>query len=332
VAEIEYVLGITDPDSAGRQVPVLMPDEPGVEPAPLPANIAARTAEAPEGWHSALVAPVVWRVGTPCPNPHLLVTGASGSGKTTALRSLLGQALGRGQQVAVIDIEQTEAYADLAGRPGVRGVVEDPERALELLDWFGLECERRAERRRAEAEAVANGDTTSFPALKVLDASADGLRQPQVLMESAEATEPSLWLCIDGLPELLDAAAGAGRPQLEETLAALARKARYAGVLMLLTARDDRVLQLRPALRAQLTVRVAMGSVEPAVSTALFGGTLELGGCRRLPAGRGYVRVGSGPVIRLQTPYAPPVSVAPLRAVGTTMAPATAAAPAPAAG
>jgi hypothetical protein len=332
VAEIEYVLGITDPDSAGRQVPVLMPDEPGVEPEPLPANIAARTAEAPEGWHPALVAPVVWRVGTPCPNPHLLVTGASGSGKTTALRSLLGQALGRGQQVAVIDIEQTEAYADLAGRPGVRGVVEDPERALELLDWFGLECERRAERRRAEAEAVANGDTASFPALKVLDASVDGLRQPQVLMESAEATEPSLWLCIDGLPELLDAAAGAGRPQLEETLAALARKARYAGVLMLVTARDDRVLQLRPALRAQLTVRVAMGSVEPAVSTVLFGGTLELGGCRRLPAGRGYVRVGSGPVIRLQTPYTPPVSVAPLRAVGTTMAPATAAAPAPAAG
>ena len=332
VAEIEYVLGITDPDSAGRLVPVLMPDEPGVEPEPLPANLAACTAEAPEGWHSAVVAPVVWRVGMPCPHPHLLVTGPSGSGKTTALRSLLGQALGRGQQIAVIDIEQTDAYADLAGRPGVRGVVEDPERALELLDWFGLECERRAERRRAEAEAVANGETTSFPALKVLDATADGLRQPQVLMESAEPAEPTLWLCVDGLPELLDAAASVGRPQLEETLASLARKARYAGVLLLATAGDERVLQLRPALRAQLTVRVAMGTVDPSVSTALFGGTLELGGSRRLPVGRGYVRVGSGPVIRLQTPYAPPVTVAPLRAVGTTMAPATVAATAPAAG
>ena len=32
-----------------------------------------------------------------------------------------------------------------AGRPGVRAVVEDAERAMELLDWFGLECERRAE-------------------------------------------------------------------------------------------------------------------------------------------------------------------------------------------
>jgi hypothetical protein len=330
VAEIEYVLGITDPDSAGRLVPVLLPQEPGAEPEPLPANPAARVAEAPEGWRTALVAPVIWRVGTPCPNPHLLVTGPSGSGKTTALRSLLGQALGRGQQIAVIDLEQTDSYADLAGRPGVRGVVEDAGRALELLDWFGIECERRAEQRRAEAEALANGDTTSIPALRMLDA-ADGLGQPQVLTEAVESAEPTLWLCIDGLPELLDAAANLGRAQLEDTLASLARKARYAGVLILVTARDDRVLQLRSALRSQLTVRVAMGAVEPALSTALFGGTLELGGCRRLPPGRGYVRIGNGPVVRLQTPYTPPLSVAPLRAVGTTLAPATAAATAPAA-
>lgn len=325
VAEIEYVLGITDPDSAGRLIPVLLPEEPGVDAEPLPPDIAARVAAPPEGWRTAVVAPVVWRVGTPCPHPHLLVTGPSLSGKTTVLRSLLGQALGRGQQVAVIDVEQTESYADLAGRPGVRGVAEDAERALELLDWFGLECERRAEQRRADAEAMANGDTTSFPALKVPDAAADGL---EAAPDPGAPAEPTLWLCVDGVPELLDAAARLGRADLADTLASLARKARYAGVLLLMTAREERVLELRPALRAQLTVRVAMGSVEPAVSTALFGGTLELGGSRKLPAGRGYVRIGNGPVIRLQAPYTPPVAVAPLRAVGTTVLPATAASPA----
>ena len=310
VAEIEYVLGITDPDSAGRLIPVLLPETPGAEAEPLPPNVAARVAEPPEGWRTALVAPVVWRVGTPCPHPHLLVAGGPGSGKTTLLRSLLGQALGRGQQVAVIDIEQTEAYADLAGRPRVRAVVEEPEKALELLDWFGLECERRAERRRAEVEALANGDTTTFPAIKVLDASAAGLKRaaeagadPVVGAEGEEPAEPALWLCIDGLPELVDAAERLGRPHLEDTLAVLARKARYAGVVLLATAREERVLQLRPALRAQLTVRAAMGSVEASVSTALFGGTLELGGSRRLPPGRGYVKVGNGPVIRLQTVF-----------------------------
>ena len=336
VAEIEYVLGITDPDSATRLIPVLLPESAGSRPEPLPPHLAARAAEPPEGWHTAVLAPVVWRVGSPCPNPHLLVTGSPGSGKTTLLRSLIGQALGRGQQVAVIDVEQTESYADLAGRPGVRGVVEDPERALELLDWFGLECERRAERRRADAEALANGETTSFPALKVRDASAEGLRQAREAGSDAAAAdldelppaEPTLWLCIDGLPELLDAASQLGRAHLEDTLAVLARKARYAGVLLLATTREERLLQLRPALRAQLTVRVAMGSVEPAVSTALFGGTLELGGSRRLPTGRGYVRIGNGPVIRLQAPYAPPLAASPVRTLVTDIKPATTASPA----
>lgn len=324
VAEIEYVLGITDPDSAGRLIPVLLPEEPGGEAEPMPPQLASRAAPPPEGWRSAAVAPVIWRVGSPCPNPHLLVTGPTGAGRTTLLRSLIGQALGRGQQVAVIDIEQSEAYDDLVGRAGVRGVVEDPERALQLLDWFGLECERRAEKRRAGVRAVAAGDTGGLPALRILEASA-GASAAAERPESEEATartapepaEPALWLCVDGLPELLDAATRLGRPNLEDTLAVLARKARYADVLLLAAAREERVLQLRPALRAQLTVRVAMGAVEPSVSTALFGGTLELGGSRRLPPGRGYVRIGTGPVIRLQTPYAPPGDVAPLREVGT---------------
>lgn len=381
VAEIEYVLGITDPDSAGRLIPVLLPEEPGVEPEPVPAHLASRAAPPPEGWRTAAVAPVIWRVGSPCPHPHLLVTGPTGSGHTTLVRSLLSQALGRGQQVAVIDVEQTEAYDDLVGRHGVRGVVEDAERALELLDWFGLECERRAEKRRARVGAAEEGGgaagkgvgheampaaqlpwggtavrmvAAAEPAAASLAASLGAPRvggpsgggRPGAEAEAAaetsaqrpeqesapERAEPTLWLCVDGLPELLDAATRLGRPNLEDTIAALARKARYADVMLIATARQERVLHLRPALRAQMTVRVAMGAVEPSVSTALFGGTLELGGSRLLPPGRGYVRVGNGPVIRLQTPYTPPGDVAPLREVGTDQKAAQRAALAPTAG
>ena len=262
VAEIEYVLGITDPDSAGRLVPVLLPEEPDTEAEPLPPNVASRAAPAPEGWRTAAVAPVVWRVGSPCPHPHLLVTGAAGSGKTTVLRSLLGQALGRGQQVAVIDVEQSEAYDDLADRPGVRGVVDDAERALQLLDWVGLECERRAERRRAAAEALAAGDTSSIPTVQVRGDGGGVAAEMPARDEVPPCTDPLLWLCVDGLPELLEAAARSGRPDLGDTIAVLARKARYANVLLLITAGEDQVLTLRPALRAQLTVRVAMGSVD----------------------------------------------------------------------
>ncbi len=310
VAEIEYVLGITDPDSAGRLIPVVLPDEPD---RPAPAPNAGRGRQLPEGWHSALVAPVVWRVGSPCPNPHLLVVGDHGAGKSTVLRGLIGQALARGQQVAVIDVEHTEGFEDVRGRPGVRGVVEDPARALELLDWAGLECERRAERKRAELAAVENADTTDIPVIRVPSPDAapgDPAGEP----DRIEHTD-ALWLCIDGLPELIDAAARLGRTDVEDMLAALARKARYADVLLLATARTDRVLGLRGALRSQLTVRVAMGALDSACSTALFGGTLELGGSRQLPPGRGYVRVGSGPVIRLQAPYVAPGAMAHTRPV-----------------
>jgi hypothetical protein len=58
-----------------------------------------------------------------------------------------------------------------------------------------------------------------------------------------------------------------------------------------------------------------MGAVDSAVSTTLFGGTLELGGSRRLRAGRGYAKVGDGPVIRLQAPYVAPGSIAGLPSV-----------------
>jgi len=331
VAEIEYVLGITDPDSAGRLIPVVLPDDPAL---PTPAPASGRGRQLPEGWHTALVAPVIWRVGSPCPNPHLLLVGEPGTGKTNVLRALLGQALARGQQIAVIDVEHTEGFEDLRDRPGVRGVVEDPAQALELLDWAGLECERRAERKRSAAAAavaaVENADTTDIPVIRV---PADGSGAPgdPDLIEHTDA----LWLCIDGLPELLDAAARLGRTDVEDMLAALARKARYADVLLLVTARNDRVVGLRAALRSQLTVRAAIGSVDSAVSTALFGGTLELGGSKQLPPGRGYVRVGSGPVIRLQSPYVAPGSIEhtkPVEVVATVSADAaTMPAPEPAA-
>ena len=76
---------------------------------------------------------------------------------------------------------------------------------------------------------------------------------------------------------------------------------------MVATARTEQAGKLRPVLRGQLANRVALGKVDAVTSTTLFGGTLELGGGQAMPAGRGYARLGDGPVIRLQTPYAPTV-------------------------
>ena len=319
VADIEFVLGVTDPGSAGRLIPMLVADPEAGEDTLTPQ--AAAREEVPAGFKVAQLAPVIWRLGTPSANPHLLLTGGPGTGKSTAVRSLLGQALARGHRIAVIDTDQTAEYGALAGRPNVLRITEEPADSLDLLDWFGLEIDRRAEQARgagsvADAESVATPDgesqSTSAGESGNEAGSAGGVEPGRGSAPGARrgpAAEPPLWLFVDDLPELCAAAGRLGRPDPQDTLAVLARKARFARTTLVVTARVDQIAALRPALRNQLTSRIALGKVDPATSTLLFGGTLELGGAELMPQGRGYARIGTGPVIRLQTPYAPALAL-----------------------
>jgi hypothetical protein len=317
VADIEFVLGVTDPDSAGRLIPVTVADPDAGEDTLTPATAAA--AGVPPGFTVVQLAPVIWRLGSPAAAPHLLVTGGPHTGKSTAVRSLLGQALARGHRVAVVDTDQTAEYGALVGRSGVLRVTEEPADSLDLLDWFGLEVERRAERGvgaiRSEAvrdarngAQVADGTSADAPSgagpAEVPDRGAQAAEGASGAAPGEADDDAPLWLFVDDLPELCAAAARLGRRDPQDTLAALARRARFARTTVVVTARQDQAAALRPALRNQLTARVALGRVDPAVSTLLFGGTLELGGAHVMPPGRGYARIGSGPVIRLQTPYA----------------------------
>lgn len=317
VADIEFVLGVTDPGSAGRLIPVVVPDPDAAEDTLTPQ--AAPPGGPPPGFRVAQLAPVVWRLGTPNANPHLLLAGGPASGKSTAVRSLLGQALARGHRVAVIDTDQSAEYGALIGRPNVLRVAEEPADALDLLAWFDLEVERRAERggvmihqqsdhqsdRPSDRQQPAQECAQPGEAPERTEQTLEGLTTPDAHGEA----EPPLWLFVDDLPELCEAAGRLDRPDPQDALAALARKARFATVTLVVTARIDQVAALRPALRNQLSSRIALGKVDGATSTLLFGGTLELGGAQHMPPGRGYVRIGAGPVIRLQTPYAPTLAL-----------------------
>ncbi|HEY3868837.1 MAG TPA: FtsK/SpoIIIE domain-containing protein [Actinocrinis sp.] len=337
VADIEFVLGITDPGSSGRLIPVLVPD--GAEAAAEPAA-GARDASgaAPPGFRVEQLAPVIWRVAST--DPHLLVAGGPGTGKSTALRSLAAQALASGHRIAVLDTGRCEHYAGLGGRPGVLRVAEDARAWLDLIDWFGAEVEQRALRmapfRHAAAaqrpalpapapEPVAvptpgvpvgiysdeSDDTqTRLKPVEGLDPAAavpSGLPgTPGAPEAPAAPVEPHLWLLVDDVSELAEAAASLDRPDPLDVLAAAARKARFAQATVVVAAPTDKLSELYPLLLGQLTARVALGRVDPAASTLLFGGTLELGGAAVMPRGRGYAQIGlNGPVIRLQAPYAP---------------------------
>jgi hypothetical protein len=86
----------------------------------------------------------------------------------------------------------------------------------------------------------------------------------------------------------------------------LAGKSRPGDLNLVVTARSEQLGTLRAPLLGRLGSRIALGRMDPAGSTLLFGGTLELGGAGMMPPGRGYARLGpTGPVIRVQSPYAP---------------------------
>ena len=293
VAEIEFVLGFTDPGSACRTIPVLVPDPDAAEDTLTPEATAARDG-VPPGFVREELAPVIWRIGASGRTRHLLLAGAPSTGKSTAVRALLGQALDRGHRVAIADAGHTSDYGALAGRRGVVHAAEDPAEALDLIDLMGLEIEQSA---------------ASGPLAPPGPAAAPGGPGggPQDVTGAAEGFgEPPLWFFVDDLPELCEAAQSLGRPDPQDVLAAFARRARFTRTTVVVTARSERLGMLRQPLLGQFAARVVLGRVDPATSSLLFGGTLELGGAGVMPAGRGYARLDpTGPVIRLQTPYAP---------------------------
>ncbi|NUR32278.1 MAG: hypothetical protein HOV83_41610 [Catenulispora sp.] len=259
VAEIEYVLGFTDPTSTARMIPVQLSAEPGGD---LP------TVE---------LAPVVWRHGRFAAEPHLLVAGVLGSGKSNLLRSLAAQALTHGHLVTAVDAEHTGHFDEFSGRDGVVRVESGAAGALDLLDWVAAESGRRAERLLELGET----DDTLI----------------------AELAKP-MWVFVDELPALSEAASRAGLADPQDLLADLMRAGRTTGITVVLSCRAERVGELRATVRNQAHARVGLGQLPPAASTALFGGTLEIGGPAVLPPGRGFARVGGGPVVRLQVPVA----------------------------
>jgi hypothetical protein len=276
VAEIEYVLGFTDPTSTARLIPVQLTAEPGGE---VPV---------------VELAPVVWRHGRFAAEPHLLVAGVVGSGKSNLLRSLAAQALGHGHQVTAIDAEHTGHFDEFAGRDGVLRVESRPAAAMDLLDWVCAESTRRSERLRELGDLE---DTLI-----------------------AELARP-LWLFVDEVAALGEAAARAGLADPQDLLADLMRAGRTTGVTVVLSCRAERVSELRTTVRNQAHARVGLGQLPPGASTALFGGTLEIGGPAVLPPGRGFARIGGGPVVRLQVPVAADVAAALPVLVGAVVAP-----------
>ena len=220
---------------------------------------------------------VVWRTGPRSTEPHLLVVGQPGSGTTSLLRSIALQALPHGD-VLIVEGGGTGEYACLTGRDGVLAVECGLSGALATLEWAAHETERRL--------IAAN-------------------RARQAGHPAPEDTRRPLWILLDRPGVLGDLAAADGRPDPQELLQVPLRHGRAAQVTVVVAEQFDSTDTLSEAVRSHTRARIVLGPATPDQIASVLGTEPHTTPTPQVPAGRGYARLGTGPVLRLQVPATP---------------------------
>ncbi len=223
------------------------------------------------------VPPVVWRTGHRATEPHLLAVGTPGAGTSSLLRSLALQALRRGE-VLFVDGDGGGEFSCFAARHGVLGVESTLPGALSALEWAARETERRllvTSRARQRGEPVP-----------------EEVRQP-------------LWILLDRPAALSHLAGAEERVDPQQLLRVPLRHGRAAGVTVVVAEQFDDLDMLADTVFAHTRARVVLGSVSPAEAGAVLGAAPQTGPGVQVPRGRGFARLGQGPVLRLQVPATP---------------------------
>jgi hypothetical protein len=223
------------------------------------------------------VPPVVWRTGIRSTEPHLLVLGQPGTGTSTLLRSIALQALHHGDLV-IVDGGGTGEYACLTGRDGVLAVECGLAGALTSLEWAAHETERRL-------IAVNRARQEGRPA-------PDDTRRP-------------LWVLVDRPSAFTHLAAADGRRDPQSLLQIPLRHGRAANVTVVVADQLDALDGLVDAVRQHTRARVVLGPATADELTTVLGAAPHTTPVDQVPPGRGYARLGNGPVHRLQVPATP---------------------------
>ncbi|MDQ0337322.1 S-DNA-T family DNA segregation ATPase FtsK/SpoIIIE [Caldalkalibacillus uzonensis] len=218
--------------------------------------------------------------------PHLLVAGATGSGKSVCINSIITSLLYKAKphevKLMMIDPKMVELNV-YNGIPHLLApVVTDPKKAALALKKVVAEMERRY-------ELFAHSGTRD------IDKYNDLIRKENA--KDAEAKKPLLpyiVIIIDELADLMMVAPG----DVEDAICRLAQMARAAGIHLIIATQRPSVDVITGVIKANIPSRIAFGVSSQADSRTI----LDMGGAEKL-LGRGdmlFLPVGAAKPLRVQ--------------------------------
>ncbi len=226
--------------------------------------------------------------------PHGLVIGATGSGKSELLRSLvLGLALTHAPDdlsMVLVDFKGGATFAGLAGLPQVSAVITNLAQELTLVDR--MEDALSGELLRRQQVLREAGNLASVE--EYARARSTG---------SALEPLPSLLVVVDEFSELL-----AAKPEFIDLFVAIGRLGRSLGLHLLLASQRLEEGRLR-GLESHLSYRIGLRTFSAGESR----GVLGVPDAYELPSvpGLGFLRADQSSLVRFQATYVSGAAVAP---------------------
>jgi len=217
--------------------------------------------------------------------PHLLIAGATGSGKSVCINTLIHSILFKARpdevKFLLVDPKRVE-LANYNGIPHlIAPVVTDPKKAAGALKWIVTEMETRYEL----FAAAGVRDIVRYNFLRTQDKKEE---QPPI---------PYVVVIIDELADLMMVAPG----DVEDAICRLAQMARAAGIHLIVATQRPSVDVITGIIKANIPSRIAFGVSSQTDSRTI----LDMNGAEKL-LGRGdmlYYPMGASKPLRVQGCY-----------------------------